>query len=79
MTKTEGLGQFIGQRVTLFCMNYFYTGELVWVGEGDVRLTDPSIVYETGAFNEKGWKDAQSLPGDLYVRTAAIEAYGIVK
>ena len=69
----------MGQRITLFCMNYIYTGKLVGVSATCVKLSDPAIVYETGAFYDKAWKDAQSLPNDLYVSTAAIESFGIVK
>ena len=63
----EGLEKLLGERVTLFCMNYIYAGMLSGVNEKCVLLTDASIVYETGAFSEKGWKDAQPLPNDWYV------------
>ena len=69
----------MGQRITLFCMNYIYTGKLVGVSATCVKLSDPAIVYETGAFCDKAWKDAQALPNDLYVSTAAIESFGVVK
>ena len=75
----EGLVSLMGQRVTLFCVNYIYTGKLVGVNETDVKLTDAAIVYETGAFNEPTWKDVQSLPNDHYVRTSSIESYGLLK
>lgn len=75
----EGLLALLGQRVTLFCVNYIYTGLLSGVNETCVLLEDPSIVYETGAFSDKAWKDAQKLPNDLYVQTSAIEAFTILK
>jgi len=75
----EGLVSLMGQRVTLFCVNYIYTGKLVGVNETDVKLTDAAIVYETGSFNEPTWKDVQSLPNDHYVRTSSIESYGLLK
>ena len=71
--------ELMGQRITLFCMNYIYTGKLVGVGMTCVKLSDPAIVYETGSFSDKAWKDAQPLPNDLYVSTAAIESFGVVK
>ena len=71
--------ELMGQRITLFCMNYIYTGKLVGVGMTCVKLSDPAIVYETGAFSDKVWKDAQTLPNNLYVSTAAIESFGILK
>ena len=44
----EGLEALMGQRITLFCMNYIYTGKLVGVNATCVKLSDPAIVYETG-------------------------------
>lgn len=75
----EGLVSLMGQRITLFCVNYIYTGKLVGVNETEVKLSDPAIVYETGAFTNSEWGKAQSLPGDIYVRTYAVESYGVMK
>lgn len=80
--EVEGAGLIglMGKVVTLFCMNYFYTGELIGVNDSYVLLKNPKIVYETGPFTEKNWKDAQSLPNDeLYVMISAIESFGLVK
>ena len=75
----EGLEGLLGETVTLFCMNYFYTGKLVGVNDSCVRLDDPKIVYETGEWSSKDWSDAQSLPGSIYVQVSSIEAFGILK
>ena len=75
----EGLDKLLGEVITLFCMNYIYTGLLAGVNSDCVQLENPSIVYETGAFPDAAWKDAQKLPHDLYVMKASIEAFGIVK
>jgi len=75
----EGLEKLLGERVTLFCMNYIYTGKLSGVNEKCVLLTDAAIVYETGEFSDKKWKDAQPLPRDWYVSTNSIESFGILK
>lgn len=75
----EGFMALLGKRVTLFCMNYIYTGDLVGVNDTCVLLENPAIIYETGAFNTKDWKDAQALPSSLYVQMAAVESFGIVK
>lgn len=75
----EGLISLLGQTVTMFCMNYIYTGVLAGVNDTCVLLEKPKIVYETGAFSTKDWKDAQALPNSLYIQTSAIEAFGIVK
>ena len=75
----EGLDKLLGEVVTVFCMNYIYTGLLAGVNSDCVLLENPKIVYETGAFTDKAWKDAQALPADLYVMKSAIESFGIVK
>ncbi len=75
----EGLMGLMGENVTLFCLNYIYTGKLIGVNDKFVLLEKASVVYETGAFSEKQWKDAQALPGNWYVQTECIESYGILK
>ena len=76
----EGLESLIGQEVTLFCINYIYAGKLVGVNTTCVKLENPKIVYETGAFSEKGWKDAQALPNKyFYIMLSAVESFGICK
>ena len=77
--ENEGLEKLMGKVVTLFCDTYIYTGELVGVNEETVLLKNPSIVYETGEFSAKEWKDAQKLPNEWYVRTSKIESFGILK
>lgn len=75
----EGLMKLLGERVTLFCANYIYTGKLIGVNSTCVLLADASIVYETGAFDNTVWKDAQKLPNEWYVQTGAIESFGKLK
>lgn len=75
----EGLVGLLGKTVTLFCMNYIYTGKLVGVNDTCVKLDDASIVYETGPLTTKEWKDAQRLPNSVYVQTASIEMFGEIK
>lgn len=75
----EGLTALLGERVTLFCLNYIYTGQLTGVNSTCVLLEDAAIVYETGAFDAKEWKDAQRLPNALYVQTSAIESFTVLK
>lgn len=77
--ETEGLEKLLGETVTVFCANYIYTGKLMGVNETCILLTDPSIVYETGPFTDKKWKDAQSLNHDWYIMVNAIESFGILK
>ena len=76
----EGLESFLGKPATLYCLNYIYSGTLTGINATCVRLSCASIVYETGPFDEPGWKDAQLLPGDNhYVQIAAIESFGGAK
>lgn len=75
----EGLQKLMGQHVTLFCMNYIYAGDLIGVNDTCVLLQNAKIVFDTGAFSNKDWATAESLPGDWYVQTAAIESFGVLK
>ena len=75
----EGLLGLLGEVITLFCLNYIYTGKLVGVNSDCVLLESPKIVYETGSFSEKAWKDAQPLPNNFYIMKRNIEGFGIVK
>lgn len=75
----EGLVGLLGERVTLFCLNYIYTGTLAGVNETCVLLEDAGIVYETGSLTDKSWKDMQKLPHKWYVMLNAIESYGVLK
>ena len=79
MEEKEGLVKLMGRRVTLFCANYIYTGELVGVNTDVVLLRKAAVVYETGPFTEKAWKDAQPLPNDWYVMLGAVESFGELK
>lgn len=75
----EGLVALMGERITLFCLNYIYTGKLTGVNTTCVLLEDASIVYETGAFTDKKWADSQQLPHALYIQVAAIESFMVLK
>jgi len=75
----EGMESLLGEQVTFFCMNYIYTGKLIGINDTCVLLEKPCIVYETGAFTEKAWKDAQPVCPRLYIQTSSIESFGVVK
>lgn len=77
--EDEGLISLIGKKVTFFCMNYIYTGDLTDVIETCALLENPSIVYETGAFDTSTWKDAQKLPNSIYIQLTSVEAFGEIK
>jgi hypothetical protein len=69
----------MGENVTLFCLNYIYAGKLTGVNDTFVMLEDAKIVYETGAFSDPKFKDAQALPNTWYVQTSSIESFGKLK
>ena len=76
----EGLEGLMGQEVTFFCINYIYAGKLVGINMDCVKLENPKIVYETGAFTEKEWRDAQALPHKhFYLTRQSIESFGLLK
>lgn len=75
----EGLLALLGETITCFCAVYIYTGKLVGVNKTCIKLENPKIVYETGSFTDKSWKDAQALPNEIYLQVAMLEAFGIVK
>ena len=75
----EGLEKLLGERVTLFCCRYIYTGKLIGVNTDCVLLTNCGIVYDTGALDKKDWSDYQKLPHDWYVARGSIESFGILK
>ena len=83
-TTESPLESLMGETVTLFCANYFYTGKLVGVNDIDVLypcvlLENPSIVYRTGSWTDKTSKNAQKLPNDIYVMLSAVESFGVMK
>lgn len=73
----EGMEALIGQKVTFFSLNYIYCGKLIGVNETDLIIEDAHLVYETGDFKEKGFKDAQKLADTWRLRLSAIESYGV--
>lgn len=76
----EGLLALMGETITLFCLNYIYAGVLVGVNDTFIKLENAHIVYETGAFTDKKFKDAQKISKDVfYVTSSSIESYGITK
>jgi hypothetical protein len=73
--EKDGLESLLGERVILLCLNYFYVGKLTSVSRTCALLEDASIVYETGQWNAKTWKDAQKLHRPVYVRLGCLESF----
>lgn len=76
----EGLTALMGQRITLFCTRYIYTGKLLGVNDECVLLGDAAIVYETGKLSDKAWSAKEEIPGkSWYVMIQSIESFGLLK
>jgi hypothetical protein len=75
----EGFEALLGEQITCFCAVYIYTGKLIGVNDTCILLENPKIVYETGDFNTKSWKDAQALPNNLYIQKGMVESFCILK
>jgi len=71
----EGLLALLGENVLIFGVNYIYAGKLVGVNDTCILLENGGIVYETGDFNNKSYKDFQKVSDQLYVQLGAIEAF----
>lgn len=76
----EGLEALLGEQVVLLCACYIYSGKLVGVNTSCVKLEDAALVYETGEWSAKKWKDAQPIGTKyFYVATGMIESFGLGK
>lgn len=75
----EGIEGLMGQRVTVWCLNYIYTGTLTGVNGDCILLEDAGIVYETGPLTDAKWGDMQKLPHACYVMKRCIESFMILK
>jgi hypothetical protein len=71
----EGLEGLLGERVTVWCLNYIYAGKLEGVNDKCIKLTEASVVYETGPLTQKGYTDAQKVEHPIYVMIPCIESF----
>lgn len=78
-TQDGGFDAMLGEKVTLFCGVYIYTGVLVGVNADHLELKDAKLVYETGDLLAGNWKDAQALPSPWRVMKQAVESWGTAK
>jgi hypothetical protein len=75
-----GLESLLAQEIVVMCRNYFYTGKLTGINTDSIELSNASLVYETGEWSSKGYKEAQKLPGGVwYIQLVAIESFGVSK
>lgn len=75
----EGLDGLLGQRITVWCLNYIYTGDLTGINDDYIKLENAAIVYETGPLGDKAWTDAQNLPHPCYVMLRCVESFMVLK
>ena len=74
----EGLESLLGENIWVWCVNYIYAGKLTGVSEKDIILADAKVVYSTGDLSADSFETAETVPtGTLYIRTSAIESYGV--
>lgn len=74
----EGMPSLLGQNIEVFCGIYIYAGRLVGVNTTCIKLANPHIVYETGGFLDKKYKDAQQMGKEFhYIATGFIESFGV--
>ena len=75
--EREGFMALLGKNVEIFCGVYIYAGKLVGVNETCVKLANPHLVFETGSFTDKKYKDAQPMGREFhYVAITLIESFG---
>ena len=74
--ENEGFISLLGKQVEVRCNVYIYTGILEGVNDTCIKLKDAAIVYETGAFTDNKYKNAQRIPGEQYVSMRLIESFG---
>jgi len=77
--ELTGFEAMLGEKISLFCGIYIYTGVLSGINSDYLELTECKIVYETGSLTEGDWKDAQSIPSPWRVMRQAIESWGPAK
>ena len=75
--EAEGLLALLGKNIEVFCGIYIYAGKLVGVNTTCIKLAIPHIVYETGGFLDKKYKDAQPMGREFhYIQNSFIESFG---
>lgn len=74
--ENEGLISLLGQQVEIRCNVYIYAGILVGVNTTCIKLDKFAVVYETGAFSDAKYKDAQVVGDGQYVMMGLIESFG---
>ena len=78
--QTDAYEAYMGKHVCVYGMNYIYYGKLTGVNTTCIEVSEPRIVYETGAFTNATFKDAQKLPTEaILVQRNAVESIFVSK
>lgn len=73
----DAFTSLMGKEVCILCAGYIYSGKLTGVNGESILLTDCSIIYETGPWSNKNWKDSQKLPmKETFLQKGMVEAFG---
>lgn len=75
----DGFDSFLGEKITVYCGVYIYTGILSGVNDLFLKLDEAKIVYDTGPHGSNEWADAEKFNGSWYVMINAIESFGDFK
>ncbi len=78
-TTDGGFDAMLGEKITLYCGIYIYTGKLVGINEDHLELEEPQLIYETGELADGEWKLAQALLSPHRVMRQGIESWGPAK
>ena len=60
--EPQNFEYLLGENVVFICSSYTYIGVCTGVNATVFEVSDPSIIYETGPWLDKNWKDTQKLP-----------------
>lgn len=71
--------QYIGKRPTFYAMNYIYTGDVVAVEGGSIKLANALLIYNTGSHETLDWDKAEKMPHGWSVSIQSIESHGVFK
>ena len=72
----DGLMKLMGENICVIACRYIYAGVLDGVNDDCICLKNPKIVYETGAWSQPDWQDAQELGVDeIFIQTSSIESF----
>lgn len=80
MGELTGYEEFIGKKVAIRGVTFFYTGELVAVNSMSVKLENAAWIADTGRFNEFLKRPGKSSQCEVepFPRPATIGLYSIV-